>query len=146
MTLNNTDNAVIIVENRQTIGEHTDFLRTEAKGSFYRKDGKFYILYREQQEGANTATMIKADGARVTVKRSGAYESRMEYEEGREYPFAYATPYGQMRLTLVTKELEIALGEKGGSIRLQYELRIGDEAYHNQMTVKVTPKGERKTT
>lgn len=137
---------MIIVENRQTIGDHTDFLRTEAQGSFYRKDGKFYILYREEQDGVSTATMIKADGARVTVRRSGAYESRMEYETGREYPFAYATPYGQMRLTLVTKDLEITLGENGGSIRLQYELWIGDEAYDNQMTVKVTPKGERKTT
>lgn len=144
MTSKNTDNAHIIIQNKQTVDGRTDMLNTEADGRFYYKNGKYYIMYRQCEDNVCVSTMIKAEPKSVVVKRSGAYESRMIYDKQGEQSFLYTTPYGQMPITLVTRDLKIQLGDNGGTIKLWYELWIGKETYHNQMNIMVISKEERK--
>lgn len=142
MTLKNTDNADIIIINEQNLGEDFDTVETHTRGKFYRKDGRFYLLYSDKE----TSTVIKAESQTVSVRRRGTYESNIVYDKRKSHEFVYSTPYGKMAMTVVTRELEINLGENGGDIRLGYELLMGGEPCRNNMkiTVDLREKGTTK--
>lgn len=142
MILKNTDNADITIINEQTMGEDFDAIETHARGKFYQKDGKFYLLYSDKE----ASTVIKAENQTVSVRRRGAYESNMVYDKRRNHEFVYSTLYGKMAMTVVTRELEINLGENGGDIILDYELLMGSGVCRNNMkiTVDLREKGTTK--
>lgn len=142
MTLKNTDNADITIINEQTLGDDFDTIETRVSGKFYQKDDKFYLLYSDKE----SSTTIKIEGQTVSVRRRGAYESHMVYDKQREHEFVYSTPYGKMAMTVVTRDLEINLGENGGYINLRYELLMGGEPCRNNMkiTVGLREKGTKK--
>ena len=118
MTSKNTDKYTVSVTNRQINGGDTEYITESGDGSLRISDGKYYIMYR-----TDTATvMIKIDGDRANVKRTGESRSDMDYCRGKVTQFDYNTPYGTMKLELFTKKLEYKLDKCGGVIKLQYDL------------------------
>lgn len=144
MTLNNIDNADIRVINRQSDGQDTDEVELVTSGRFYRNNGKFYIMYREQDEQAVTSTMIKVDGDTVSVKREGAYSSHMVYKKQTEHSFLYTMPYGALPMKLRTNDVGVRLKENGGKVILDYILYINEQPYQNHMTVTIQMKDQTK--
>ena len=138
MTLKNTDNDYIIeVINTQTIDGSSDVIEERARGKYYERGGRKYILYKTFSEGViNSSVIIAADGS-VTIKRSGGAKSNMVLDVRRETSSPYYTPYGTLLISAVTDSIISSLGADGGELKLKYTLIIQGEKYHNNMVIKV---------
>lgn len=138
MTLKNTDNEYIItVVNKQTIDSQTAEISETARGSFYEKNGKQYILYRLENDEDRTSVMIKLTGDAVFIKRSGSAESSMEYRTGHKRSFSYKVPYGVIEMEIETQSIISHLDTDGGRIKLVYTLTAQGEKYFNDMEITV---------
>lgn len=138
MTLKNTDSRYIItVTNKQTIDTQTDTITETAYGNFYEKNGKQYILYKAENEGDKTSVVIRIDRDTVSIKRSGAVETSMEYRIDAKRSFLYKMPYGTIEMELETQRIVSDLTENGGRIELVYTLSVQGGKYFNNTEITV---------
>ena len=61
-----------------------------------------------------TVTTFELRGPRVTLTRSGAVNSQMIFEEGRQHTSLYETPFGELSVDIQTSRLRHNLTERGG--------------------------------
>lgn len=134
MTLKNTDNALIKIENRQTDDGNSDVIKTEYNGRFYENNGKFYIMYKED---SGVSCMIKIDKNVITVNRKGGASSVMICEEEAVHNFLYHTQYGAIQMSVQTNKLFYELDGNGGKIRLKYVLNVNGGHIENDMDITV---------
>lgn len=127
------NNAIIIISNCQGGAREQDVIEETRPGMFYLKNGKFYILYEEEQD----AVMVIIDGGQAVMRRSGTCTAVMRFKTGKKDAFTYRTPYGAMPMELVCSKAEAALSEEGGAVFLQYKLQFGGEEVQNNLTIHV---------
>ena len=65
-----------------------------------------------------TTTTFEVKGPRVTLTRSGAVNSQMVFEEGRQHTSLYETPFGELSVDIQTSELKHNLSERGGLMEI----------------------------
>ena len=141
MTLKNTDNDYrVIVKNKQTIDGETNTIEEMAYGSLYEKNGKWYVLYKTEEDGDEISSMIKLEGDEVSIKRSGSINSSMVYKTGEKRDFVYNTPYGGIEMELLTHRIISDIDETGGSVELVYTLWVQGEEYFNDMKITVVKR------
>ncbi len=143
MTLKNIDeNAIIKIESKHTSNGETDSMELVTTGRFYQKGKKFYIFYNEteEMEMANCSVMMIADGDKVTMKRTGEYELKLNYIAGVTESVVYYMPYGKMDMTQTTKSVSCCLDDSGGSVDIDYELYISGERQRTQISIKIKRK------
>lgn len=96
-------------------------------GSFYEKDGKYYVCYKESEatgfEGSSTCVKVWDSGASIT--RFGRHKSCLMIEKGITNLCNYDTPAGSLVLDINGVEVTNTLSEKGGDINLSYTLNAG---------------------
>lgn len=84
------------------------------------------LSYEESEltgmEGTTTTFEIK--GPRVTLIRSGAVNSQMVFEEGRQHTSLYETPFGELSVDIQTSELKHNLSERGGLMEIKYSIAV----------------------
>ena len=84
------------------------------------------ISYQETEltgmEGTTTTFEVK--GPRVTLTRSGAVNSQMVFEEGRQHTSLYETPFGELSVDIQTSELKHNLSERGGLMEIKYSIAV----------------------
>jgi uncharacterized beta-barrel protein YwiB (DUF1934 family) len=99
------------------------------------KGEKLYLQYEEGEDGAVTKTMLVITEDELIVRRKGAMESRMQFRQGLTYSFLYHTPYGDVPLTIATKELTSEISEKVIKIHLAYDILSQNEvvSYHQML-------------
>jgi len=89
-------------------------------------DGALRLCYQESaltgMEGTETAFLIRPD--QVTLTRTGACNSQMIFQLGRRHLSAYDTPYGSISVDVRTHQLEQALDEHGGTLRIAYSIEL----------------------
>ena len=138
MILKNTDNGYIIeVRNTQTIDGVTDMIYERGKGSYNEKGSKKYIMYKTEEEGVVTSSVIIVSDGAVTIKRSGGARSNMTLDVRRKTASPYYTPYGVLMIDTETEQIVSDLDGDGGTLRLKYVLTIQGEKYYNDMIIKV---------
>lgn len=134
MTLKNTDNALIKINNRQNDDGRSDVIAAEYSGRFYENNGKFYIMYKEDTD---VSCMIKVDKNVITVNRKGSASSVMVCEEGNSHTFSYHTQYGAIPMRVTTDKLTAELDKNGGKISLRYVLNVNGGNIENDMDIVV---------
>lgn len=119
--------------------EKDDAIELTTEGNFYEKNGSYFILYNESEEMgmADCSVMIKVTEDKVTVKRSGAFSSKMIYKPGETNEFIYNMPYGEMMIILHTKEIKKDLNDDGGELKISYTLTIQGEDNENELNIRV---------
>ena len=138
MILKNTDNGYIIeVRNTQTIDGVKDVICESSRGSYYEKGGKKYIMYKSEEDGIVTSSVIIVTDGAVTIKRNGSARSNMMLDVRRKTVSPYYMPYGFMTIDVETEQIVSDLDNRGGTLRLKYVLTIQGEKYYNDMTIKV---------
>ncbi len=138
MTLKNTDKTYIIkVINAQTIDSVTDTIEQSAKGSYYEKGDKKYILYKTEENNIITSTIIIIENGTVIIRRKGEIESNMHFVRGETTTSSYILPYGKMIIHINTEAINDSLNIYGGELSLKYELLIQGEKYYNDMKIKL---------
>ena len=71
-----------------------------------------------------TTTTFEVCGPRVTLTRSGAVDSQMVFEEGRQHTSLYETPFGELSVDIQTGRLRHNLTERGGIMEIQYSIAV----------------------
>ena len=123
----------MVVTNHQTIDGETDVISEQGTGSFRESDGKWYVMYKTGE----VSVMLKIEGEKVHVKRSGEYGSDIDYIKGQKTSFSYKTPYGIMDMELYTKDINYTMSMFGGVVVLEYELFAGTGKIENKMEIKI---------
>ncbi len=120
-------------------GEKTR-IETVANGKMHQKDGMHYITYRERQEdGSETATLIKANETAMTLVRHGQVVHEQRFEEAKRENGTYKTPYGTIHMAVDTHSFILSMTELSGSIFLKYDLHVeGQWQSHNELSIKIS--------
>ena len=71
-----------------------------------------------------TTTTFEVKGPRVTLTRSGAVNSQMVFEEGRQHTSLYETPFGELSVDIQTSILKHNLSERGGLLEIKYSIAV----------------------
>jgi len=100
---------------------------TTVTAEYYEKNDSLYLFYEEPLEGTETVVKnrIKQKGSSLELTKTGAISTRMVLETGREYLTDYLTPYGCLKLELLTHKLERTLQDGKIMIRAEYTLSSG---------------------
>lgn len=89
----------------QTGDETVTELSTEAE--CHERNGSLYILYEEKAEdGSLTKNIIKHKPRLLELTKKGTVNTYMVFEPGREHMTDYSTPFGLLRLGVLTKSVE----------------------------------------
>ena len=123
--------ATIHVIGKQKYPEgHEDQQELITEGTFYERNGVFYVLYKESEnessglEGVTTFLSIK-EGL-VALNRRGAVNLSQEFKEGVLNRSIYTTCYGKIWLSVMPHRVECDLTVHGGRISLGYDLFVDD--------------------
>ena len=71
-----------------------------------------------------TTTTFEVKGGQVTLTRSGAVNSQMIFEEGRQHTSLYETPFGELSVDIQTAKLRHNLSERGGIMEIKYSIAV----------------------
>lgn len=124
---------------RDADGQETR-IETVADGKFHQKDGMNYITYRErEQDGSDTATLIKVNEEAMTLVRRGQVEHEQRFQTAKKEQGTYKTRYGTIRMAVETHSLALSVAELSASIVLDYDLHVeGQWQSHNLLSIKVS--------
>jgi uncharacterized beta-barrel protein YwiB (DUF1934 family) len=96
-------------------------IKQEAVGTFYPKEGGWYLVYKEQE--TEVSTTIKAYHDKVTIIRTGAVRMRQEYVKNMSTEGKYEAPYGFFWMKTDTKRIEW----KENFLLLRYRLQMNED-------------------
>ena len=71
-----------------------------------------------------TTTTFEVRGPQVILTRSGAVNSQMIFQEGRQHTSLYETPYGELSVDIQTSRLRHNLTERGGLMEIKYSIAV----------------------
>ena len=128
------------MRNKQTIDGETNVIEELAYGSLYEKNGKWYIIYKTEDDGDRISSLIKIADNEVSIKRSGNINSMMVYKTGAKREFMYGTPYGEIAMELETHRIITDIAENGGRVDMVYTLNVQGEKYFNDMEITVVKR------
>ena len=96
------------------------------EGTMVLTEDGMVLSYEESEltgmEGTTPTFEVK--GPRVTLTRSGAVNSQMVFEEGRQHTSLYETPFGELSVDIQTSELRHNLSERGGLMEIKYSIAV----------------------
>lgn len=132
------DYAITVTGRQVCDGEDQGEVRLSALGTYREKDGKRFILYKEYDEedakAYRMASLIVEPGV-VTMTRSGS-STRLILEKGRRHLCLYDTVFGSMTVGIYTSQLDVDLGDRGGTLEIAYTLDI-DSNLSSQHTLRI---------
>jgi len=137
------ENATITLVNNQSGGGETDRIEFVSGGNFYRKDGAFFITYKEHSEMGmgNSRVLLKVEDRNITMRRMGEFQSVMKYELGKTTEFIYRMPYGEMNIKLKTEMIDNNLSQEGGRVDFSYILIMDSSEIHNDVRLDIRVEG-----
>lgn len=124
---------LISICNQQKVEGETEELTLTTRGSYVKKDGKRYIMYREfdqeTQKGQTSTLKIDDSGENTVVsliRHDAATNSKTNLilEQGKRHLCQYGTPFGCLTLGVFTSRIDDQLSDNGGSIAVEYTLDV----------------------
>ncbi|TCS77151.1 DUF1934 domain-containing protein [Pectinatus cerevisiiphilus] len=136
------EKVILRVEGSQTdsLGETTN-LQFVSEGQFYHKDGMSYVLYNEVNSSGmeGTKTLLKITDDSIKLVRKGKVEHEQFFSSGAKSASRYKTPYGDVKISVHTKKLDINKGFISSSIHVSYEMAINDKwQSDNELHIEIT--------
>ncbi len=114
-------------------------------GEFEITENGCRVVYSETDEELdNCVTTLDVEGSRkISMTRSGKYNTEMVIEKDRRHSCYYKTPYGELIMGIFAKNVLSEMTEKGGILNFSYTIDFNNTpASENELTVAVTPKEE----
>lgn len=123
--------------------EKPEIIELLTEGELYNKNKSNYLLYKESELSGmeGTTTTVKIEEDHVSIIRLGTTNSHLVFKKGRREYNSYETPYGQLLLSIFTKDVEIKYNQdkEPVSIHLDYQLDI-DGGYGTKNTLEIQVK------
>ncbi len=122
--------------------EKPEIVELLTEGELYNKNKSNYLLYKESEVSGmeGTTTTVKVDEDHVSIIRLGTTNSHLVFKKGQRKYNSYETPYGQLLLSIFTKDVDIKYNEdkEPVSIHLDYQLNIdGGHGTKNTLEIEV---------
>ena len=139
-----TDNEVMItVTGSGELTAEGDSVVTRSRGRFFKKNGKIYLLYELPDENEKDLiikhTVIIRETSMEVKKSGGGMETRIVYAPGVSHETKYATPFGDINLTFVTKSLEVDENDENLTVNVLYDIAMGEEVISkNRLAMEVS--------
>ena len=133
--------AIITVKSNISVEEES--IEVITPGVFTVLKNGFKAEYEETKlsgmEGTKTTMMINKNSFELI--RCGSTETQMIFDRNNQSMSLYKTPYGNMTVTIDTKQLKIDVDENGGSIHIVYTLLIeGQQKIETDLNVDIKVK------
>ena len=85
----------------------------------------------QDEEKAHIVLTLKqgrnAKENRARMQRKGLVSSMLTFLPGQKVASSYVTIYGEIPVAVDTRSVEIEVGDKGGDLRLDYDVYMGGE-------------------
>jgi|GEM_PF-996888 uncharacterized beta-barrel protein YwiB (DUF1934 family) len=138
-------NVSIKLENVQKLidDQEKQQLNNNYQGEFYIKNEKLYLKYEDDAEGidgAQTIVKIDPERERVLLLRQEPAAMKQDFVCGKKQEGYFKTAYGEIKMAVKTKRLEIEIGDKSGLIRINYQVFLGGELnaeHHLKINYKI---------
>ena len=130
-------NAKIFLKSTQRSDGDEDTIEIITECGFYKNNDKYYIFYQEVYDDGTTQCSIKCENGVVTIKRKGDTNANFSCRKDKDTAFIYTTQYGHFSVTVHTKELEADFSEKGGTLKLLYDLAINGAEQENEIDIRI---------
>ena len=139
-------NVIISVRGTQLNEEAgLDLMEMMTEGKMYRKNGTYYLTYRETETTGldGTTTTIKVSDQEVALIRFGTVNSQFVFLPGKKHISYYETPYGVFTIGITTTSADIDIKDDGGHIDIGYSIEVNEGAsLYNQIQVIVRETGK----
>ena len=107
-------------------GQEPDAMELVTEGTMEFTDGGWDISYEESEltglQGVTTTFRVEPDV--VTLTRTGALRSTMEFRVGQAHDSLYQMDFGTLMLTVITRHLFFDILPEGGCIDILYDIEI----------------------
>ncbi|KXS49815.1 MAG: hypothetical protein A8274_1227 [Halanaerobium sp. 4-GBenrich] len=138
-------NVSIKLENVQQIidDQEKQQINNSYQGKFYIKNDKLYLSYADNAEGIDgSKTIVKIDPERerVLLLRQEPAAMKQDFVCGEKQAGYFKTAYGEIKMAVKTKRLEMEISEKSGLIRINYQVFLGGELnaeHHLKINYKI---------
>lgn len=133
----------ITIQTLQRRPDGAETLRQKTEGTLCREREGWALRYREGEDSGlgDTVTTLRLEEDRAVLERAGETTSRMVFQVGEPYVCRYATPCGELSMTVRTLRLDWALDETGGKVFLVYKLQLErGEVGENRLRLTVKTK------
>lgn len=136
-------NVIIKITDRhiQDGEEYTSELTTA--GEFELDGNSCKIIYKETDEELLdcVTTLSVENGQRISMMRSGRYNTEMIMELDRRHSCYYSTPYGEMLMGIYCRFINCSFDENGGKVSFAYTIDFNNiPASENELSITVAPK------
>ncbi len=103
----------------------------------------FIITYEEtNDELSGCTTKLYVDGnERISMTRTGSFNTDLIIEKERRHTCFYSTPYGELIMGVYGKSIVSDMGENGGTLKFRYTLDFNSTpASENELEITVAVK------
>ncbi len=125
-----TKEVLVKISGLQFVGEEDgDTIEVITSGTYYKKNGKHYVLYDEVMEGTDeiTKNVIKLWDDSMDVTRRGPSSVHMIFEKDKKNVSYYYTPFGNLLIGIDAKDIQMEETEHDINVKVNYGLEINYE-------------------
>ena len=136
-------NAIIHITDRHLQDGERFECELTTSGSFELTENGCRINYSEtDEELTNCVTTLDVEGSqKISMTRTGKYNTEMIIEKDRRHTCYYATPYGELVMGVYALGIANEISENGGTLKFSYTIDFNNaQASENELVVAVTPK------
>lgn len=118
-------------------GLQFDSLETEAPdpvevitvGEYYKKNNKHYVVFNEKMEGfeGTTSNTFKITDNSLDIMKQGVTNVHMVFEKDKKNITSYTTPYGNLMVGILAKEINVIEQEENIDVHIEYALEMNYE-------------------
>lgn len=134
------------ITGRQMAGtEDEDQMEFITDGKLYDRGNSRYLVYEESEFSGfpGCKTTLKLTGNTIRMKRIGGgtgFGAEFVFEKGKRFSSRYQTPYGNLEMEVLTRDVVNNLSEEGfGDINIDYQVSLGGMAEgRNRLHIEVS--------
>lgn len=126
-----TKDVLVSIKGMQFMGleeEPDDPIEIITNGSYYFRNGSHYVKYEEVFEGfpGTTSNLVKIRPDCIEVRKKGAANVHMIFEENKKNITYYETPFGKIQMGVATTGIRLKDEADRMRIRIEYTLDMNE--------------------
>lgn len=136
-------NAIVTITDRHFQDGEEYSCELTTSGRFEIKENGCTVIYNEtDEEMTNRLTTLDVIGSqKITMTRSGKYNTEMIIEKDRRHTCFYSTPYGELIMGIYAKMIVNEMNENGGTLKFAYTIDFNNSpASENELHITVAAK------
>ena len=138
-------NAIVTITDRHFQDGEEYSCELTTSGRFEITENGCTVIYNEtDEEMTNCLTTLDVVGSqKITMTRSGKYNTEMVIEKDRRHTCFYSTPYGELIMGIYAKMISNQIDENGGTLKFAYTIDFNNDlASENDLDISVAVKNQ----